>query len=54
MLEELNYQEMSEVKGGVSPEEYCITLFQIIMENTLSPEAIDGAIHGYDTHCKDL
>ena len=33
MLEELNYQEMSEFKGGISAEEYCANLIQIIGDN---------------------
>ena len=52
MLEELNYQEMSEVIGGVSAEVYCETLKNIVMDNKLDEGAMDGARHGYNLHCK--
>ncbi|MDO5665910.1 MAG: hypothetical protein Q4G63_11730 [Bacteroidia bacterium] len=52
MLEELNYQEMSEVKGGVSREQYCATLVAIVMENKLDEGAMEGARHGYNKHCR--
>ena len=43
MLEELNYQEMSEIKGGVSKEEYCRTLLMILLHNDLDEGAKEGA-----------
>ncbi|WP_352422583.1 hypothetical protein [Proteiniphilum sp.] len=52
MIEELNLQEMEEIKGGVSKEEYCATLVDIVMSNDLDDGAMDGARHGYDKHCR--
>ena len=46
MLEELNYQEMSEVKGGVSKDEYCRTLLMIALNNDLDEGAKEGAREG--------
>ena len=51
MLEELNYQEMSEIKGGVSREEYCAELKRIMRECDLSDGAWEGAIIGYSRNC---
>ena len=53
MLEELNYQELSEIKGGITPEQYCAILNEIIENNwgEMSPGAREGAIIGYQTHC---
>ena len=48
MLEELNYQEMSEILGGVSAEEYCATLREIIRHNDLSDGAREGAGYGWN------
>ncbi|WP_154663611.1 hypothetical protein [Bacteroides neonati] len=52
MLEVLNLQEMNEIKGGVSKEEYCQTLINIVMSNDLSEGAMEGARHGYNKHCR--
>ncbi|MDO5665908.1 MAG: hypothetical protein Q4G63_11720 [Bacteroidia bacterium] len=51
MLEELNNQEMSEVKGGVSREQYCAELKRIMRECDLSDRAWDGAVIGYTRNC---
>ena len=48
MLEELNYQEMSEVKGGISAEEYCAMLHDIIQNNDLDDGASAGAGYGWN------
>ena len=42
----LSKQEMKNVKGGVSREQYCATLRMIATENTLSYGACQGANHG--------
>lgn len=52
MLEVLNLQEMNEIKGGVSRDEYCQTLIDIVMSNDLDDGAMAGARHGYDKHCR--
>lgn len=51
MLEELNYQEMSEIKGGVSREEYCRTLGTIMANNKLDDAAMEGARYGWNKYC---
>ena len=33
MKKELNLQEMNEIKGGVTPEEYCGTLSMLFQNN---------------------
>lgn len=43
MLEELNLQEMEEIKGGVSSAEYCRTLLMILLNNDLDDGAKEGA-----------
>lgn len=43
MLEVLNLQEMNEIKGGVSKEEYCKTLLHILLHNDLDEGAKEGA-----------
>ena len=52
MLEELNYQEMSEVKGGISAEEYCKTLRIIMANNILEDGAAHGARYGWEKYCE--
>ena len=44
---------MSEIKGGITPEQYCAILNEIIENNwgEMSPGAREGAIIGYQTHC---
>ena len=55
MLEELNYQEMSEVKGGssISKEEYCAQIKMFITTQQLDDGALDGALIGYARNCVD-
>lgn len=48
MIEELNVQEMNEIKGGVSREEYCSQLRKIIKENDLDEGAKEGAAYGWN------
>lgn len=43
MLEVLDIQEMNEIKGGVSKDEYCSTLLMIALNNDLSEGAKEGA-----------
>ncbi len=52
MLEVLDLQEMNEIKGGVSKEEYCRTLIEIVMNNDLDEGAMEGARAGYNKHCR--
>ncbi|MBP1615276.1 MAG: hypothetical protein H6Q13_2724 [Bacteroidetes bacterium] len=52
MLEILDLQEMNEIKGGVSRDEYCATLINIVMSNDLDEGAMEGARYGYNKHCR--
>ena len=55
MLEELNYQEMSEIKGGITREEYCATLQTIARDRYAieewSSEQWDAWDNAWSTHC---
>lgn len=57
MLEELNYQEMSEIKGGVTREEYCSTLMELILsdyaDQNWTREEWISAGNALRTHCVD-
>ncbi|WP_185711568.1 hypothetical protein [Tannerella forsythia] len=54
MLEELNLQEMSEIKGGVSVEEYCGTLNMLIDSNwsTWNNHQREAATNAWAAHCR--
>lgn len=57
MLKELNCQEMSEIKGGVSRKEYCDTLMDLILgeyaeENWTKDEWISAG-NALRAHCVD-
>ena len=51
MLEILDLQEMNEIKGGVSRDEYCRTLGSIMANNKLDDGAREGAQYGWNKHC---
>ena len=53
MLQELNLQEMNEVKGGITVEEYCGILDDLMADNWLlwSQQERDSAQNAYFTHC---
>jgi hypothetical protein len=44
----LSKSEMKNVKGGISAEEYCATLREIIQHNELSDGAKEGAGYGWN------
>lgn len=50
----LNKQEMKNITGGVTVEEYCATMEELWEENvdSWSAETIEGFWHGWSTHCK--
>lgn len=53
MLKELSFQEMSEIKGGISVEEYCKGLLRLAKDNmqAWSEEEVDNFSYAYTTHC---
>ncbi len=53
MLEILNLQEMNEIKGGVSQEEYCDTVNMLIENNwdSWSDSERHIAASAYARHC---
>ncbi|WP_418893689.1 hypothetical protein [Limibacterium fermenti] len=53
MLEQLDYQEMSEIKGGISAEEYCAILDQLMEDNWggWSDGKKHSASSAYAKHC---
>ena len=55
MLEELNYQEMREIKGGATVEEYCATLQTIARDRYAieewTSEQWDAWDNAWSTHC---
>lgn len=53
MLEELDLQEMNEIKGGISKEEYCNTVSMLIEHNwdSWSDGERKSAASAYATHC---
>lgn len=53
MLEVLNLQEMNEIKGGVSREEYCDTVSNLIRDNwdNWSDSERHSASSAYSKHC---
>ncbi|WP_282125581.1 MULTISPECIES: hypothetical protein [Marinifilum] len=46
MLELLNEQELDQLVGGVTKEEYCRTLLMILLHNDLDDAALEGAREG--------
>ena len=57
MLQELNSQEMNEVKGGVSQAEYCATLGSLLNDENLewwTEAQLDAWVTAYFTHCIEL
>lgn len=53
MLEVLDIQEMIEIKGGVSKEEYCATVSMLIENNwdSWSDSERYSAASAYSKHC---
>lgn len=50
----LSKEEMKNVKGGISLEEYCATM-DMLWENNAddwSVDTLEGFWHGYSTNCK--
>ena len=43
MLDLLSNEELEQVMGGTSKEEYCATLLQILLHNDLDDGAREGA-----------
>lgn len=56
MLEELNYKEMNRITGGVSVEEYCATLTNMMdgeyAKTEWTAEQWTNAWNAYSKHCK--
>jgi bacteriocin-like protein len=56
MLEELNYKEMNQITGGVSVEEYCATLTNMMdgeyAKTEWTAEQWTNAWNAYSKHCK--
>lgn len=50
-MEKLNFEELENIFGGVSREEYCKTLIEIVMNNVLDEGAMEGARIGWKKNC---
>ncbi|WP_155952882.1 hypothetical protein [Prevotella sp. HUN102] len=53
-MEKLKIEELENIFGGVSREEYCELLLKILKDNQLSGKALEGWSIGFKTHCIDL
>lgn len=51
MLELLNDQELDQLVGGVTAEEYCKTLGTIMANNDLQGGAKEAARDSWNEHC---
>lgn len=50
-MKQLTFNEMLNLKGGISKEEYCRLLIEIIANNDLDEGAMEGAKYGLRKHC---
>ena len=50
---QLNKEQMNQIEGGVSKEEYCATLRMIAENSSLSEGAQLGLNYGWSKYCQD-